>query len=249
MTAADDRFVEAKALCGRHKAAAQPRKQDSIDLLWTTLEAMRAGGVPDYSIARVGRELELRGGPKIQSIRNAQGAYLREIIAAYAEAAQVPKRVEAQDKTNADRALSLIPDQNVRYVLTLEIQRLRKLKRENDDLRAALRQITLQSAPIAREAPAIEVMPPVSQLGLTPRLLAGLLKSMDSGEWAERGYWLDERGAIMDDAGHEIFATPFAEAVLAVLAAATADDYWSERATTELRHPPSAPSPTRKARD
>lgn len=216
-----------RAICTRHKQSASPRKQNTIDLLLNTLQHMRENSAADFSVARVGRELELRGGPKTQSIRNQNGAYLREIISAYASAVQSPTRITAQAKTSVDRALALVNDHNVRYVLTLEVERLRKLKRENDDLRQALRHLSLHWDPSHNKksgsAKPSECETDVEKsaaldISITPRLLRSLRQSIEPERLSSLGLREREDGAILDDRADVLMPPGFGEAIRTVLA-------------------------------
>nr|WP_276329912.1 gamma-mobile-trio protein GmtX [Simplicispira suum] len=79
-------------------------KLANLDKVWEALNEIRDEGGRDYSLAEVGRRLEKVGGPKTQSLRNAQGAAYRNIIATYANAVSGATRYEMVLSTHCSRS-------------------------------------------------------------------------------------------------------------------------------------------------
>lgn len=196
-------------------------KRDStrvnLDLLWVILEEMRLAAKIDFSLAEVGRLLEKRGGPKTQSLRNAQGEHFRRIITAYAQAIRASTRYVAKDKSQVDIAIDLINDPGIRGVLRQALSDMKRLKHENDMLRSAYKdlRIGILAAPSTQER-ATDVLPP-PQFTLSPRLLDALRKGIDPIRLQERGLSIGANGTILDTSGIPIFPPAFVTAIERVL--------------------------------
>ncbi len=178
----------------------------------------------DYSIAEVGRRLKAIGGPKTQSLRNAQGACFREIITAYANAVSGSTRYVAAGKSNVDQALDLITDPSVRATLRMAIEEGKRLKVVNDNLHAAFKNLQIGASLTAVPAamPAREALPaplpPLAKPTLTPRLRAALAKGIDGTRLAQQGLSVDADGSIRSETGDTVFPPSFVTAIRALLA-------------------------------
>ena len=198
-------------------AAKRESTRANLDLLWATLEDMRLAAKIDFSLAEVGRALERRGGPKTQSLRNAQGEHFRRIITAYAQALSASTRYVAKNKSQVELALDLIADPGIRGVLRHALADLKRLKRENDMLRAAYKELRIGALAVQPES-RTEVLPPQPSLLLSPRLVDALRKGMDSRRLKERGLSVNDNGSIVDAGEVPLFPPGFATAIAAILA-------------------------------
>lgn len=207
-------------------AATRLSKAQNLDRLWEVLDAIRQEGGRDYSLAEIGRRLETIGGPKTQSLRNAQGAYFREIITAYTHAVSGSTRYVATTKSNVDQALDLITDPSVRATLRMAIEEGKRLKVVNDNLHAAFKtlQVGTSLAVASAAVPAKDLAhPPITALpsppAPTPRLLAALFKGIDETRLAQQGLTVDADGSIRNEAGARVFPPSFVTAIRVLLAA------------------------------
>lgn len=219
-TTAPDVVRNARQLYQAHRGAARhDSKRRNLDLLWQVLEGIRSEGGRDYCLAEVGRRLESCGGPRTQSLRNAQGAHFREVISAYAEAAGGSTRYVAQDRSQVEAALELITDPSIRATLRMAIDEGKRLKVVNDNLHAAFKTLQL-GASIMPAITAAELRPAAAAATgdtLSPRLRSALHKGVDPTRLAERGLSVLDDGSIHSDAGEALFPPGFVTAVRAVL--------------------------------
>lgn len=207
--------------------ATRPSKVRNLDLLWEVLATIRDEGSRDYSLAEIGRRLETMGGPKTQSLRNAQGAYLREIIIAYASAVNGSTRYIGATKSNVEQALELVTDPSIRATLRIAIEEAKRLKVVNDNLHAAFKNLqvgaSLPSAPAIEPdgtSPATSAPVPIAQApALTPRLRLALLKGIDETRLAQQGLLIGDDGSIRNEAGDTVFPPSFVLAIQVALAA------------------------------
>lgn len=219
-TTAPDVVRNARQLYRAYRdAATRPSKAQNLDRLWDVLDAVREEGGRDYSLAEVGRRLEAVGGPKTQSLRNAQGACFREVIAAYASAMHGSTRHVAVSRSNVDQALDLITDLSVRATLRMAIEEGKRLKVVNDNLHAAFKNlqvgVSLNAAPPATAATtASAAVPPPT---LTPRLRAALAKGIDETRLAQQGLAVEVDGSVCNEAGDKIFPPSFVTAIQVLL--------------------------------
>jgi hypothetical protein len=219
-TTAPDLVRNARQLYQSHRVAARHEsKIKNLDLLWQVLEGIRSEGGRDYCLAEVGRRLESCGGPRTQSLRNAQGAHFREVVSAYAEAAGGSTRYVAQDRSQVDAALDLITDPSIRATLRMAIEEGKRLKVVNDNLHAAFKTLQLGASimpvPPAAE-PCIAAAVPAGET-LSPRLRRALHKGVEPTRLAERGLSVQDDGSIHSEAGETLFPPGFVTAVRAVL--------------------------------
>lgn len=141
-------FAPRAVLDDVRKRANRENKRKNLDLLWDVLLAIKNEGGRDYSLAEIGRRLELIGGPKTQSLRNSGGADFREVINSFVVAVHGSTRYIAKAKSNVEQALEWISDPTVRAILSLEIATAKKLHTENANLRNAISRL---SAPISTD--------------------------------------------------------------------------------------------------
>ena len=223
---APDILRDARQLYLAHrKSATKATKISNLDKLWEVLESILEDGGRDYSLAEVGRRLEKIGGPKTQSLRNAQGAYYREIINAFANAVSGSTRYVAKTKSNVEHALELITDPSIRAILRVALDDAKRLKVVNDNLHAAFKTLTVGtsmsvSVTPSTKATAPEVASPLvesSKPGLAPRLVNALKKGIDKTRLAQQGLHVGEDGSIKNDHGDKIFPPGFVSAIDAVI--------------------------------
>ena len=220
-TTAPDMLKDARQLYQAHRSqATKATKVENLDKVWEVLNAIRADGGRDYSLAEVGRRLELLGGPKTQSLRNAQGAHYREIITAYATAMSGATRYVAKTKSNVEQALDLITDPSIRATLRVALDDAKRLKVVNDNLHAAFKSLQVGASlpPSDLVVPQVPPPEPAQALArLTPRLLNALRKGVDSGRLAQQGLRICEDGSIENEQGDKLFPPAFAHAVHAAI--------------------------------
>lgn len=215
-TTAPDPVRDARQLYRFHREAAQREaKMKNLDLLWDVLEAMRSDGCRDYCLAEIGRRLEAVGGPKTQSLRNAQGGHFREVIGAYAAGIRGSTRYAAKSKSQVEVALDLITDPSIRATLRMAIEEGKRLKVVNDNLHAAFK--TLQIGVLADPVATAKPPAPVSSMDAGPklswRLLRALRKGIDHARLAERGLVVMDDGSIEDEHGNVLFPPSFVTAI------------------------------------
>ena len=219
-TTAPDLVRDARQLYQTFRHAAnRESKVKNLDLLWEVLEAIREEGSRDYSLAEVGRRLEAIGGPKTQSLRNAQGAHFRDVITAYADAVSGSKKYVAKGKSQVEAALELITDPSIRATLRMAIEEGKRLKVVNDNLHAAFKTLQVGATPTPPAAPASHpaITSPASGSPLTPRLRNALRKGVDRARLAERGFVVLDDGSIQTETGEAVFPPAFVTAVEAAL--------------------------------
>ena len=222
-TTAPDLVRDARQLYQSYRDTAnRESKLKNLDLLWEVLEAIREEGGRDYSLAEVGRRLEVAGGPKTQSLRNVQGAHFRDVITAYADAVSGSKKYVAKGGSQVEAALELITDPSIRATLRMAIEEGKRLKVVNDNLHAAFK--TLQVGAVATAAAEVpqSAAPVTSVEPLPAKLLRALKKGMDRTRLAERGMQVLKDGSIHDEHGEVLFPPAFTTAIDSMLAAGVA---------------------------
>lgn len=220
---APDILKDARQLYQAHRAvASKPSKVENLDKVWEVLNAIRDDGDRDYSLAEVGRRLEAIGGPKTQSLRNAQGAHYREIITAYANAVSGATRYVAKTKSNVEQALDLITDPSIRATIRVALDDAKRLKVVNDNLHAAFKSLqvgaTLAQAPV-ESAPLLPA-PGLEGARLTPRMTNALRKGIDPARLAQQGLHVGEDGSIENEHGDKLFPLGFVTAIQFIVGAA-----------------------------
>lgn len=184
-------------------------KKRNLDLLWRALEQTRDEGKKRYGIADVGAKLAVLGGMKAQSIRNEAGEDYRKLIQLFADADSSP----ALDASPLERALALIADDGVRQGVKAALVEARRLKVENDRLRALCGEIVIPlHAGMTPTAKAVAI----PSAGLTPRLRSALQKGMSPERLAERGLSVNADGSI-NQGGQKLFPPGFASAIEQIL--------------------------------
>lgn len=215
-------FRDAQTLYEAHrKAAARPSKSLNLDKLWQVLNEIWEDGVRDYSIAEIGRRLEYIGGLKTQSLRNTQGSHFREIIQAFAKAADGSTRYVAKNKSNVERALELITDPSIRGTIRFAIDDAKRLKVVNDNLHAAFKTLqlgqTLHADSTTSENPGTSTSTKAAPRTLSPRHRIALDKGINESRLAQQGLHIAADGSIQNDQGDKIFPPAFASAIHAIL--------------------------------
>lgn len=219
-TTAPDVFRDARQLYLAHKGSATKQaKVDNLTKVWGVLEALYEEGQQDYSLAEVGRRLEKVGGPKTQSLRNAQGAHFREIIAAYATAAGGASRYVGKNKSSVEQALDLIIDPSVKATLRMALDEAKRVKVINDNLHAAFKTLqvgaTLRAPKLeaASKPVAIEELSRSVEADIPARLLNALKKGIDKSRLAQQGLEVCPDGSIENEHGDKIFPPAFVLAI------------------------------------
>lgn len=221
-TTAPDILKDARQLYLAHRSAAnKPSKAENLDKVWEMLNAIRDEGGRDYSLAEIGRRLEKVGGPKTQSLRNAQGAHYREIITAYANAVSGSTRYVAKTKSNVEQALELITDPSIRATLRMALDDAKRLKVVNDNLHAAFKTLqvgaSLSQTASAKETISIQLPTSHVKTELAPRLLGALKKGIDETRLTQQGLRICNDGSVENEHGDKLFPPAFITAVIAVL--------------------------------
>lgn len=223
-TATPDVFRDARQLYLAHKEnATKQAKVENLNKLWAVLEAIYEDGQQDYSLAEVGRRLEKAGGPKTQSLRNAQGAHFREIIAAYATAAGGASRYVGKNKSSVDQALDLINDPSIKATLRMALDEAKRVKVINDNLHAAFKTLQVGASLTAPTAtPKIEIAPvpfaiedssKPTETTIPARLINALRKGINESRLAQQGLKVCPDGSIENEHGDKIFPPAFVLAI------------------------------------
>ncbi|WP_156885735.1 gamma-mobile-trio protein GmtX [Massilia niastensis] len=133
----------------RLKQSARADKQLKIDALWDLLISQYRNADMDFSVAKIGRELEARGIQKSQSYRNFTGKDYRDITEAFAhEFGGRTHHFRAASQTPLDKVIDALPDIDAQTRLRLIIREEAKLREENQQLRALLKKIPSPELPI-----------------------------------------------------------------------------------------------------
>ncbi len=220
-TIAPDILKDARQLYQvQRSTTSKPTKVENLDKVWEVLNAIRDDGGRDFSLAEVGRRLEKIGGPKTQSLRNAQGAHYREIITAYAGAVSGATRYIAKNKSNVEQVLDLITDPSMRATLRVALDDAKRLKVVNDNLHAAFKSLQVGATlppQTGIEAPPKLSTPSPEPENLPPRLLNALRKGIDPARVAQQGLRVCEDGSIETEQGDKLFPPAFVVAIQFVL--------------------------------
>jgi hypothetical protein len=219
-TTVPDIFRDARQLYLVHKEnATKQAKVDNLNKVWAVLEAISEEGQQDFSLAEVGRRLERMEGPKTQSLRNAQGAHFREIIAAYATAAGAASRYIGKNKSSVEHALDLINDPSIKATLSMALDEAKRVKVINDNLHAAFKtlqvgaSLTAPKIEIGPAPPAIENSSKPVETTIPARLLNALRKGIDESRLAQQGLKVCPDGSIENEHGDKIFPPAFVLAI------------------------------------
>ena len=184
------------------------------------LKSISDDGGRDFSLAEVGRRLDPLGGPKTQSLRNAQGASYREIISAYASAVNGSTRYIAKNNSSVENALALITDPSIRAVLRIALDDAKKLKIVNDNLHSAFKNISIgTSLPQVASPPKHSELPSmgVTMPELSPRLITALKKGIDEKRLRQQGLAVSDDGGVENEFGDKVFPPAFVTAIRAIL--------------------------------
>lgn len=224
-TTVEDIVRDARRLYQAHRTATTNQtKVANLDRLWTVLDTIRDEGGRDYSLAEVGRRLEAIGGPKTQSLRNAQGVHFREVITAYANVASGSTRYVAKTKSNVEQALEMITDPSIRATLRMALEEGKRLKVVNDNLHAAFKNLQV-GASLSVQMPSTSIMSQHTTRAPTPgagttlslRFLRALRKGIDSTRLVQQGLCVMGDGSIESENGDKLFPPAFVTAIKLVL--------------------------------
>ena len=169
-----------------------------------------------YGPSRVGEYTEQHGGPRAQSIRNANGATFRKLIDAVAATEGKPRvKAPAHPPSNIELAIAMIPDLPARTLLTMIVEDRRRLLTRENELRTAFARLsvaagTADRAPVAIEQAQTARSEQPVDLPLLSGVEAGVLRRFLSDDWLEERSWtIDPDGSIVDDAtGGGLIAPP-----------------------------------------
>lgn len=229
MTDTAEQFKDAKALYLSYKKSANKQSvKANLDLVWTALNEIFEEGLKDYSLAELGRRLEKAGGPRTQSLRNPSGAQYREIITAFALAAEGSTKYVAKTKTTVEKALDMVPDPSARAVLRAALNDAKRLKIVNDNLHAAFKKLSIGASfggsggyitkgelenpvELADGRPVAGLVPLNSSasISLTAKERLILKRSIDLSRLAQNGLRIDEDGSILSEQGDVLFPSGF----------------------------------------
>ena len=194
-------------------ASEKSNRKRNLELLWSVLESIRADGSRDFSIAEVGRRMESAGGMRTQSLRNTGTEEFRRIIAEYSEAVRIKGSFQPiPGGDTAKRALELVTDPLAKSVLEGYVREAKRLREENNMLRAAFRQVQL---PVT--LPEEPRMPVLQDVQMIDRELFKILQKALSNKMIKRWGVIQADGSIQDIQGYEVFPSRFIEAAEAAL--------------------------------
>ena len=145
-----NRFEQGPAfeLKQRLKQSARADKQLKIDALWNLLISQYRNGDMDFSVAKIGRELQARGIQNSQSYRNSTGKDYRDITEAFAhEVGGRTHHFRAVSQTPLDQVIDSLPDLDAQFRLRLIIREEAKQRYENQQLRSLLKQMPSPGLP------------------------------------------------------------------------------------------------------
>ena len=201
---------------------ASSRRAQSLRILWQALSDLEADGIREYTIAAVGRRVEELGGPRTQSLRNADGTDFRRLIAAFGNRTDRGEgRSHDRQQSQVQKAISQVPDLGVQTILRMLLEENRRLKHQNDVLRESFKELSLSitESSMLNDSPELEH---VAQRSLTGPLCESLALFL-SDQWLEsRGLRIEHDGSIVDSTvGDDVYllAPPgFADALRLLVA-------------------------------
>jgi hypothetical protein len=189
LAAARDLLIQYK------NATSSVAHQRNLDLLWTTLESMRAAGAVKFTLAEIGERLASLGGPKTQTIRNPTGIKFREIINLYKLALQTPH--QEADPSEVERALATMTNAGAKHTLRQFIEKTKATADDRDKLKIAIKEMSLKSSP---ERP-VEALHSNSQ-SVPSWIFEAIAFNLDPIRLMEKGYSFSDQGSVQD--GNEI---------------------------------------------
>lgn len=199
---------------------ADPRKANSLRLIYSICQEQRDRGSADYSIATIGRLSADRGGPAAGAIRNKTGETYRALIKSFAETSGSRKRAAAGARNEqVDLILEGVTDPVIRARISLMMA---ELKATRAQLLAA-RQLANRTAVIDLASPESAQRTQPAGIYLTP-LEARALENAISGETMLHWGWkADDSGRVVTDTGRTVFDAGFVTAILKALKNAQPD--------------------------
>ncbi|MEO9632586.1 MAG: gamma-mobile-trio protein GmtX [Sulfitobacter sp.] len=192
-------------------------KQKGLDNLWEVLRRQDVSNSTDFTVATIGAQTAALGGPTAQTIRNANGADYKAIINAFAkEAGGVTKGKPPKQGSEFEVALSAIDDRATRHMVKLIIQENKSLRNENNILKNALTKealpIQASPRPVPRKTPSLD-----------STMVEGISQFLSPAEMQNKGWKVNEHGAIMDAQGNEIAPVGFYDALTGLLDSTSVD--------------------------
>lgn len=196
-------------------ATKNTRKHRSLDLIHEICSEQTERGSRDFSIATISKLSETRGGPKMQSIRNANGADYRAIINCWAKyTGGRNKRPPKEASDIYDRLLRLIPDPAVRAAMGAEMAEVRKLRRENSLLKQNA-EIIIDQRPVAVDHHTSQQLESLSHIAryLKPTEIAALVHAIGPEHFHNQGWTAHSNGKVVTESGRMIFLPGFVTAI------------------------------------
>ncbi|XYJ12566.1 gamma-mobile-trio protein GmtX [Telluria sp. B2] len=188
----------------RLKQSARTDKQLKIEALWNLLVSLYRNADMDFSVAKIGRELQARGIQNSQSYRNSTGKDYRDITEAFAhEVGGRTHHFRATSETPLDQVINLLPDMDAQSRLHIIVREEAKLRVENQQLRALLKNIPSpelrgQAAPLASTSSAVTSLRPTENAKRRPWTQP--LKQFLEPDWlAASGIRCDADGTVYHD--------------------------------------------------
>lgn len=203
---------EPNELCKKLKQSATSRTAKSIDIIHQVCTEQAERGSSDFTVATIGRLSEAAHGPKTQAIRNKTGGQYRALIQSWAKFKK-PLKVSSGKVKDKYSWVDDITDSRIKWlVLDLVAQQSRltgqlQLAKEQANIHIDLRPIAQSESLGGVPLPSLT----------TPKLLKSeilaLSHSIDSTQFAKKGWIADERGRVMDEKGSEVFKVGFISAI------------------------------------
>jgi len=212
--------------------ATTPRKKRSLEIVWQALNQLHSEDCREYTIASVGRRAASLGGLREQSLRNKGAEDYRDLITSFAASSGRPQSAKTRPApSQVEEAISKIADPAVRTILRMTLEEARRLRHQNQTLRAAFRELCVDAeasrGPCAGAATQIqsrvvegEVLEPALSIDRLGASKTDSLRLFLSDSWlAERGLRLEPDGSIVEETADNFIVAPpdFADALRDVI--------------------------------
>jgi len=199
--------------------AKREQKKNNLDILWNTLEEINKEGNPNFSLAEIGRRMELAGGLKTQSLRNSNGNEFRQLIECYTNSFDESQSISKLNTDPIEYALGLISDPGAQAALRAYVRNAKRLREENINIRAAIKNISLPAeTPGTPSKPNIHTdsIPQLLYQSLSLEYIQSLIVGLDRRKIEEWGY-VNEDGSVCDLQNFPVFPANFIPACHALL--------------------------------
>lgn len=197
------------------------RTRQSLDLLHAICGEQHEAGSKDFSVATIGRICSERGGPSPQAIRNAAGKHYRALLSAWAVHSEGGTRKPPAGAAPgvADDVLNMIPDAAVRALVGSFLVENRKLKAENNLLKAHSN-VVIDRRPRSaltetQSATGVQVVLPLSTL--MPLEIEALSHAISSELLNNMGWTADKKTGRISKGGYLVFRAGFVTGIKKVL--------------------------------